>query len=74
LHIASHGTVPKLVKAVEHITFSGKQSLLNGQTVLYVTERAVFKLTQKGVALVEVAPGIDRDRDVLSRMEFTPVL
>jgi len=74
LHIASHGAVPKLVKAVEHITFSGKQSLLNGQTVLYVTERAVFKLTQKGVALVEVAPGIDRDRDVLSRMEFTPVL
>jgi acyl CoA:acetate/3-ketoacid CoA transferase len=39
-----------------------------------VTERAVFKLKQKGVALIEVAPGIDRDRDVLSRMEFTPVL
>jgi len=38
------------------------------------TGDAVFKLTQKGVALVEVAPGIDRDRDVLSRMEFTPVL
>jgi acyl CoA:acetate/3-ketoacid CoA transferase len=74
LHITSHGAVPKLVKAVEHITFSGRQALLNGQTVLYVTERAVFKLTQKGVALIEVAPGIDRDRDVLSRMEFTPVL
>ncbi|HMN87589.1 MAG TPA: CoA-transferase [Bauldia sp.] len=74
LAIRAPGAVPKLVARVEHITFSGPQALRNGQTVLYVTERAVFRLTPDGVALVEVAPGIDLRRDVLDRMQFAPLV
>lgn len=72
LRIESPGAVPKLVERVAHVTFSGPQALRNGQEVLYVTERAVFRLEPGGVALTEVAPGIDIERDVLARMDFAP--
>ncbi len=72
--IRSHGSVPKLVKRVEHITFSGAQARRNGQAVLYITERAVFTLGEKGVELIEVASGIDLKRDVLDRMMFRPIV
>lgn len=68
------GSQPKLVERVRHVTFSGAQAVENGQEVLYVTERAVFRLTPEGVALAEVAPGIDVRRDVLERMQFAPIL
>ncbi len=74
LSIDAHGAVRKLVRAVEQITFSGAEALKRGQEVLYVTERATFRLTPEGVTLVEVAPGIDVEADVLARMEFTPVV
>ena len=45
-----------------------------GQQVVYVTERAVFRLTRKGLVLTEVAPGIDVRRDVLERMQFAPLV
>ncbi|QID19194.1 acyl CoA:acetate/3-ketoacid CoA transferase [Nitrogeniibacter mangrovi] len=74
LAITSEGRAPKFVERVGQITFSAKQALASGQTVLYVTERAVFRLTRAGVELVEVAPGIDLERDVLAHMAFTPVV
>jgi propionate CoA-transferase len=66
--------VKKLVKKVEHITFSGEYGKTSGQTVLYVTERAVFKLTPEGVMLTEIAPGMDMEKDVLSQMEYRPLI
>jgi acyl CoA:acetate/3-ketoacid CoA transferase len=74
LKIKRQGEVRKLVRAVEQITFSGAEAVKRGQAVLYVTERAVFRLTPQGMALVEVAPGVDVRRDVLERMDFQPQL
>jgi propionate CoA-transferase len=74
LRIARDGDVAKFVTEVEHRTFSGRYSVQRGQPVLYVTERCVFKLTPDGLELVEVAPGIDIDRDILARMDFRPIV
>jgi len=74
LRIDRHGDVAKLVAKVDQITFSGPQALRQGQDVMYVTERAVFRLTAEGVALAEIAPGVDLQRDVLDRMAFRPVM
>ncbi|MEM7034597.1 MAG: CoA-transferase [Chloroflexota bacterium] len=74
LTIKHHGEVQKLVKQVDQITFSGQQAVTSGQTVLYVTERAVFELTKDGLCLRELAPGVDQQKDVLNRMAFTPIV
>jgi propionate CoA-transferase len=74
LRIVRPGALPKLVANVEHVTFSGEQARRNGQQVVYVTERAVFRLEAHDVALVEVRKGIDVDRDVLGRMGFRPTI
>jgi propionate CoA-transferase len=72
LAIAAHGAIAKLVSAVDQITFSGPEALRRGQEVIYVTERAVFRLERDGLQLIEIAPGVDLRRDVLERMTFTP--
>lgn len=74
LTIAQDGASQKLVKAVEQITYSGKYGRERSQRVLYVTERAVFRLSSNGVELIEIAPGIDLERDVLGRMAFKPLI
>ena len=74
LRIDRHGDVKKLVRAVDQITFSGAQARKQRQRVVYVTERAVFELAADGVALVEIAPGVDLARDVIGRMEFRPLM
>lgn len=65
---------PKFVQQVEHRTFSGREAFRRGQQVLYVTERAVFGLHAQGLELLEIAPGMDLQRDVLDRMAFAPVM
>jgi len=74
LRIVADGSVQKFVREVEHRTFSGPYAVQRSQPVLYVTERCVFRLGQEGLELVEVAPGIDIERDILARMEFRPVI
>ncbi|MBD5804300.1 Acetate CoA-transferase YdiF [Azoarcus sp. Aa7] len=74
LHVERNGDVSKVVAAVDQITFSGPQAVVRGQEVLYITERAVFRLTQDGVVLEEIAPGVDLQRDILDRMGFKPLM
>ena len=62
----------KFVRNVEQITFSGKYASAIGQKVLYITERAVFKLTDGTLELIEIAPGADLQRDILDFMDFQP--
>lgn len=71
LVIDEEGTAAKFVDEVEQITFAGQYARPD-QTVLYVTERAVFKLIDGKVTLVEIAPGIDMEKDVLAHMGFRP--
>ena len=56
------------------MTFSAAYARLRGKSVLYVTERAVFRLIDSGLELVEIAPGIDLDGDVLAKMDFKPAI
>ncbi len=72
LKIVREGKTKKFVQEVEHRTFSGAYASKRGQPVLYVTERCVFRLTADGIELIEIAPGIDLERDVLAQMEFRP--
>jgi propionate CoA-transferase len=74
LTIVAEGNVHKFVAEVEHRTFSGEYALKRGQSVLYVTERCVFRLTDGGLELVEIAPGIDVERDIAAHMEFMPII
>ncbi|MDM0111998.1 CoA-transferase [Variovorax sp. J22R133] len=74
VRIHAEGKVRKFVDAVEQITFSGAQGAAKGQSVLYVTERCVFRLQPEGLQLIEVAPGIDVERDILAHMAFRPVI
>ena len=74
LRVVTDGKLKKFVRDVEHRTFSGNYAVQRGQPVLYVTERCVFELTQAGLELIEVAPGIDIEREILARMEFRPIV
>jgi propionate CoA-transferase len=72
LRIAQEGKHKKFLDHVEHVTFSGEYAVLQNQPVLYVTERGVFRLTQEGMELIEIAPGVDLDKDILAQMDFQP--
>jgi propionate CoA-transferase len=74
LRIEAEGRHCKFVDRVQHLTFNGRLAAESDQDVTYITERAVFKLTREGLMLVEVAPGIDAQRDVVQRMQFQPLI
>jgi propionate CoA-transferase len=74
LVLRGHGEGGKFVRDVEHRTFSGEYAARRGQPVLYVTERCVFSLTTDGLELIEIAPGVDLEHDLLARMDFSPVI
>ena len=72
--IEKEGTIPKFVRSLELISFSAERSRQIGQEVLYVTERAVFRLTNEGLELIEAAPGIDIETQIAAQMEFRPII
>ena len=74
LSIDQEGKLKKFIDRVEHITFSGKYAMMKNQPVLYVTERCVFSLTKEGLELIEIAPGVDLNKDILSWMDFKPII
>lgn len=74
LVIVQEGKHKKFLKQVAHTSFSGQYARQVGQTVLFITERAVFELTKEGMVLTEIAPGIDLEKDVLPHMEFKPLI
>lgn len=68
------GAIRKFVKNVQQITFSGNYANETDQEVYFVTERATFKLTDKGLKLLSYVSGIDLKRDVLDQMDFMPII
>ncbi len=74
INIEQEGSIKKMVSKVSQISFNGKLAREKGQQVIFVTERAVFKLVKEGVMLIEIAPGVDLQKDVLDMMDFEPIV
>lgn len=68
--IKNEGEISKFVENVRSISFSSKRAKANGQRVIYITERCVFELVEKGLKLIEVYPGVDLERDILKQLPF----
>ena len=74
LQIIQEGRERKFVRQVQQKTFSGRYAASQKRPVMYITERCVFTLCEKGLKLVEIAPGIDLQRDILDQMDFKPII
>ena len=74
LEIIKNGPVKKFLRQVQQTTFNGRYALQQQQEVIFITERAVFILTEKGLKLTEIAPGIDLKKDILDQMDFRPII
>lgn len=74
IRIVKEGKFKKLVKEVQQISYNGKLAFERGQVMYFVTERAVFRLTEQGPVLIEIAKGIDLEKDILAQMEFVPMI
>lgn len=74
LTIVNEGRIAKFVEQVDQVSFSGLRARQSGQDILFVTERAVFRMQADGLELIEVAPGIDIENDIIARMRFKPLI
>jgi propionate CoA-transferase len=74
VQVNREGRYRKFVDELEQITYNAQVGLDRGQEIMYVTERAVFRGTTDGVQLVEIAPGLDLERDVIAKMDFRPLV
>jgi propionate CoA-transferase len=74
LLIDQEGREKKFVRRVEQKTFSGRHAAMKKQSVLYITERCIFSLCEEGLELIEIAPGIDLETQILPLMEFKPIM
>jgi propionate CoA-transferase len=72
LKILNEGPIPKFIENVYRIAFSGHYAIKSGQEIHYITERGVFRLHNTDIFLEEVEPGIDVDKDIISKMNFLP--
>ena len=74
LVIDQEGRSKKFIQSLQQVTFSGPVAAQSGRNVLFVTERAVLRLTAQGLELLEIAPGVDLARDIFGQMEFRPLV
>ena len=74
VEVMDKGKGAKFVNQVHHVDFNAMYALEMGQEIYYVTERAVFQLTPKGIMLIEIAPDLDLKKDVLEYIEFNPLV
>jgi propionate CoA-transferase len=74
LRVPQDAGATKVVTRVAHVTFNGARAFARGQTVHYITERCVFRLVRSGLELIEVAPGVDLQSDVLDLLPFRPAV
>ena len=74
LTIQQEGRFKKLVNQVQQVSYNGKIARKNGQNMYFVTERAVFRMTEEGPMLIEIAKGVDLQKDILDQMEFRPLI
>ncbi len=74
IKIIQEGKVKKFINDLDHVTYNGIYESSKGKSALIITERAVFKATSEGLTLIEVAPGIDLEKDILAQMEFKPIV
>jgi propionate CoA-transferase len=74
LQILREGRTRKFVEQLQQVGFAAQGGQMRAKRVVYVTERAVFSLCAKGLELIELAPGIDLQSQVLEMMEFRPLI
>ena len=72
--VEQEGHIPKFINEIDNIDFNVENAFALDQDVYFVTERAVFELTQQGLKLIEIAPGLDLERDILASMDFKPMI
>lgn len=74
IKIINEGSLIKFKENVRQISFNGKYNAERGAKIFHVTERAVFEITLEGLVLIEIAKGVDLQKDILDQMEFKPII